>query len=64
MPVPDLLYRLVAEFHDNLPRYRGADYNETEVRVQFINPLIEELGWDMADRAASRSFPIVLCSRR
>ena len=47
MPINDLLSR----FHDTLPALKRGNYNETEVRVQFINPLFEALGWDMADRS-------------
>ncbi|MBP6786532.1 MAG: N-6 DNA methylase [Candidatus Promineofilum sp.] len=44
-----MLSQAITNFHDNLARIRRADYNETEVRVQFINPLFEALGWDMGD---------------
>ncbi len=49
MSAPTELLQRIARFHDDLPRIRRADYNETEVRVQFINPLFEALGWDMRD---------------
>ena len=39
---------LITRFHDALPTLKRGNYNETEVRVQFINPLFEALGWDMA----------------
>ncbi len=42
---------LITRFHDALPTLKRGNYNETEVRVQFINPLFEALGWDMADRS-------------
>ena len=45
------IHSLITRFHDDLPRIRSAAYNETEVRVQFINPLFEALGWDMRDTA-------------
>ena len=44
-----MLQQAIDNFHNNLTRIRRADYNETEVRVQFINPLFEALGWDMRD---------------
>ncbi len=37
--------RLVGRFHTNPPA------NETTVRVAFINPFFEALGWDVANRA-------------
>jgi len=42
---------LSARFHDTLPALKRGAYNETEVRVQFINPLFEALGWDVDNRA-------------
>ena len=41
---------LITRFHDALPTLKRGNYNETEVRVQFINPLFEALGWDMDNR--------------
>ena len=49
-----MLSQAITNFHDNLARIRRADYNETEVRVQFINPLFEALGWDMRDTGGRR----------
>jgi hypothetical protein len=39
--------RLVERFARNLDAYRRADYKEAQVRVEFIDPLCEALGWDM-----------------
>ena len=44
------MFDLITRFHDTLPALKRGAYNETEVRVQFINPLFEALGWDMTDR--------------
>jgi len=49
MPAPDSIRTLIDRFHDDPRRYRGAAFNETEARVQFINPLFRALGWDMDD---------------
>ena len=43
-----MLSDLLSRFHDTLPALKRGAYNETEVRVQFINPLFAALGWDMA----------------
>jgi hypothetical protein len=39
--------RLVERFARNLDAYRRADYKEAQVRVEFIAPLFEALGWDV-----------------
>ena len=47
---PPAIHDLIARFHDNLPLLKSGRYNETEARVQFINPLFRALGWDVDDR--------------
>ncbi len=47
---PDGLYQLVENFERNRDAYRSGRYNETQVRVDFINPLFEVLGWDVTNR--------------
>src|SRR5208337_4329146 len=47
MGCPDLLSRLIAKFTEQADQYRSADYNETQVRIDFINPMFKALGWDM-----------------
>ena len=38
---------LVEKYHANRATYVRADYNETQLRVDFIDPLFELLGWDI-----------------
>ncbi|HUS70396.1 MAG TPA: N-6 DNA methylase, partial [Anaerolineae bacterium] len=38
---------LVQRFARNLDVYTRPDYKETQVRVEFIDPLFEALGWDV-----------------
>ena len=45
--VPKQIAELIAKFYQNLDAYHTAAYGETEVRVEFINPLFEALGWDI-----------------
>ena len=47
MSAPSELVELVERFRRNLDLYKGDDYKETRVRVEFINPLFEALGWDV-----------------
>ena len=39
--------KLVERFRRNLEAYRRPDYKETQARVEFIDPFMEALGWDV-----------------
>jgi len=41
--------QLVERFARNLEAYKRPEYKETQVRVEFINPLFEALGWDVGN---------------
>jgi len=49
MPVPDRIIELTDRFDYNLDSYKKGHYNETQVRLEYINPLMEELGWDVTN---------------
>ena len=38
MSAPESIQQLVEKFHYNLNEYKNPKYNETQVRVEFINP--------------------------
>lgn len=38
---------LVKKYHLNRAAYLKADYNETQLRTDFLDPLFEMLGWDI-----------------
>ncbi|MBZ0305924.1 MAG: N-6 DNA methylase [Anaerolineae bacterium] len=40
---------LVEKFESRKSYFRSQQYNETQVRVEFVNPLFEALGWDVKD---------------
>jgi hypothetical protein len=42
---------LVECFERNIEAYRNPAYNETQFRIEFIDPLSEALGWDVANKA-------------
>ncbi|HOC92471.1 MAG TPA: Eco57I restriction-modification methylase domain-containing protein [bacterium] len=44
---PDKIIEIVERFERNIDVYRSSSYNETELRVEFINPFWKELGWDV-----------------
>src|SRR4051812_13679778 len=47
---PDAIKRLVDRFGQQSDQIRSPDYNETLIRIDFINPLMSELGWDIDNR--------------
>jgi len=50
MAAPEKVLELVERFERNLASYKRGQYNETQVRVEFIDPFFEELGWDIANK--------------
>lgn len=47
MPVPASVTELVKRFGDQIEAYKNGKYNETQVRVEFIDPFFKALGWDI-----------------
>ncbi|OQY17017.1 MAG: restriction endonuclease subunit M, partial [Anaerolineaceae bacterium 4572_32.2] len=50
MTPPNQVLQLIERFERNLAHYKQAGYKETEVRVEFIDPFFEALGWDIHNR--------------
>lgn len=50
MSIPDRIKELIETFDNNLESYKKSNYNETQVRREFIDPFFEELGWDVSNR--------------
>jgi hypothetical protein len=44
---PDAVQRLIDRFDQQADQVKSPDYNETQLRIDFINPLFRELGWDV-----------------
>ena len=44
---PDAIYRLIEHFDHQRDQVRSLDYNETQLRIDFVNPMFRELGWDI-----------------
>lgn len=42
---------LAERFERNIEAYRSPAYNETQLRVEFIDPFFEALGWDVTNKA-------------
>ena len=49
MTAPKSLYQLVEKFERNKDQYKHQNYNESNVRAEFVDPLFEALGWNMRD---------------
>lgn len=49
MPAPETITQLVQRFAANLDSYKAGNYNEAQLRQEFINPFFKALGWDMVN---------------
>ncbi|MDI9546803.1 MAG: Eco57I restriction-modification methylase domain-containing protein, partial [Chloroflexota bacterium] len=47
MPAPDRVLRLIDRFDQFVDDYKSGPYNETTVRVEFIDPFFAAMGWDV-----------------
>ncbi len=50
MTISAKISELIERFDSNIDAYRSGKYNETQVRMEFINPFFEELGWDITNK--------------
>lgn len=51
MAAPEEIKQLIERFRDNLEDYKSGKYKETQVRREFIDPMFNALGWDVANRS-------------
>ena len=47
MPAPDEIKKLVERFSLHREEYLSGNYNETQLRREFIDPMFKALGWDI-----------------
>jgi hypothetical protein len=47
---PQVVLQKVRQFEEHLETYSSGEYNEAQLRVDFINPLLYALGWDVENR--------------
>ncbi len=58
---PSEIDKLVHRFADQRTEYESGKYKETSVRVEFIDPLLEALGWDIKNKnGASETYKDVV----
>jgi len=50
MPVPEIIVELVQRFDQHRAAYRSGEYNETQLRREFLDPFFEALGWDVFNK--------------
>ncbi|MBE9231424.1 Eco57I restriction-modification methylase domain-containing protein [Cuspidothrix issatschenkoi LEGE 03284] len=50
MSAPSNIIQLVDSFHQQIEVYRAGGLNETQTRIQFIDPFFEALGWDVRNQ--------------
>ncbi len=51
MPAPQEILDLIDRFDRNLQAYKQGRYNETQVRIEFIDPFFTALGWDINNKS-------------
>jgi hypothetical protein len=51
MPAPREILELVARFEQQIDAYKSGQYNETQLRREFLDPFFKALGWDMDNTA-------------
>lgn len=47
MSTPEEVLRLIERFDRNREAYQSGQYNETQLRREFLDPFFESLGWDV-----------------
>ncbi len=50
MTAPESIARLVDKFERDKSRYQQTDYNEAQLREEFVNPFFRALGWDLGEQ--------------
>jgi len=50
MAPPAAVAELVDRFQSHRDAYRSGQYNEAQLREEFLNPFFEALGWDVYNR--------------
>ena len=50
MSAPTEIIELVGRFERNLDAYKSVQYNETQLRREFLDPFFETLGWDVNNK--------------
>lgn len=46
---------LVDKYQNDISHYKSANYNETQLRSDFLDPLFELLGWDITNKSKKKT---------
>jgi predicted type IV restriction endonuclease len=58
MPALESVKAVIDRFQRNLPAYKSGKYNETQARVEFIDPLFIALGWDVHEEMGYKQYDL------
>lgn len=47
LPCPPIILEKVRQFTEHIDVYKSGDYSEAQLRIDFLNPMLEALGWDV-----------------
>ncbi|HNS83227.1 MAG TPA: hypothetical protein PKL26_05720, partial [Methanolinea sp.] len=47
LQVPDAILKLVERYEFHQAAYRRGQFNETQLRREFVDPFFKTLGWDV-----------------
>ena len=50
MAAPHSVLELIERYNRNRTAYRSEQYNEARLRIEFLNPFFEALGWDINNK--------------
>ncbi len=50
MAPPQSVLELIDRFNRNRSAYKSDQYNEARLRIEFLNPFFEALGWDVNNK--------------
>jgi len=50
MAAPQPVLELIERYNRNRAAYRSQQYNEAQLRIEFLNPFFEALGWDVNNK--------------
>jgi len=48
--LPNTILELIERFSQNQQAYHSDPYNETQLRREFLDPVFEDLGWNVNNR--------------
>ena len=51
MPAPKEIIDLIGRFAQHIDAYKSGQYNETQLRREYLDPFFKALGWDIDNKA-------------